>query len=174
MTTFAERWPSARLGRVARLRVVAAGLPGAHLHERVINADFDEVWRVVSDLERTTPLCEPDVQSLQVLARNDDRWQVRVRLPRWAASRSLHLDVTMRTGWCWMTSRPGFYVIGIAAEPAPGQPGATLLAHLEGVTLPHPPAAGWLVAPLLALSRWRHRLHVPRDAARLAAAIERP
>jgi hypothetical protein len=172
MTGVDQQWPTARLGPLARLRVLAEGLPGAHLHECVIEAAFAKVWTCVSDLERTTPLVEPDVQSLRVLERSGDDWQVRVRLPRWAGSMPLHLDVTMREGWCWMVSRPQLYVIGIAAEPVPDRPDATVVAQLEGAVLPGRSLARWAAGPVLGISRWRHRLHVPGDLARLAAYVE--
>jgi hypothetical protein len=172
MTNADDRWPVATLGDVARLRAIAAGLPGVHLHEQVIEAGFADVWGFVSDLERTTPLFEPDVQSLRVVARDGDRLRVRVRMPRWAGSVPLHLDATMRDGWCWMVARPQVYVIGIAAEPAVGRATGTLLAHMEGVVLPRRRGVAWATAPVLAVSRWRHRFHVPGDVARMARQIE--
>jgi hypothetical protein len=168
VVTSDDRWPIAQLSDVARLRVLAAGLPGVHRHEAVIEAEFPEVWGFFSDLERSTPLFESDVQSLRVFARDADQWKVRVRLAKWMGSMPLRLDVTMREGWCWMVSRPQFYVIGIAAEPVPG---GTLLGYMEGVVLPQPRGTRWLTAAPLALSRWRHRAHVPRDVARLTNLI---
>lgn len=171
MTDVADdrRWPSATLDRIARLRVVAAGLPGVHLHERELEAGFDDVWAFVSDLERTTPLFEPDVASLRILEQDGTRWRIQVRMPRWAAGMPLRLDVTMQDGWCWMITRPRLYAIGIAAEPTTT---GTRVAHLEGLFLPVPAWVRPLTKPLLAVSRWRHRIHVPRDLARMAALLE--
>jgi hypothetical protein len=157
-------WPTATLGTVSHLRVLAAGLPGAHLHEDVIDAPFDDVWSFVSDLERSAPLFDSDVHSLQVLDVDGEHWRIRARLPRWAATAPLHFDVTMRPGWCWMVSRPQAYVIGMAAERAGS---ATRFGHMEGVVLPAPRWLGPAVRPLLTASRWRHRFHVPGDVARI-------
>jgi hypothetical protein len=164
-----DGWPVAELSRVARLRVLAAGFPGAHLHEQVVEAPFEDVWRLVSDLEGSTPRYEPDVSSLRILHKDGERWRVRVRLPWWLGRAPMPLDVTMRDGWCWMIVRPQLYVIGIAAEPLGS---ATRLAHMEGFTLPGGRWRRRLARPLLAVSRWRHRVHVPRDVARLAALLE--
>jgi len=169
VTTHADdRWPIAELGDVARLRVLAEALPGVHRHETVIDAQFDDVWACISDLERSTPVFESDVQSLRVVARDGDDWKIRVRLPKWLASLPLRLDVTMRDGWCWMVARPQLYVVGIAAEPVEG---GTLLGFMEGVALPRWRGTRWLTAVPLALSRWRHRNHIPRDVARLVKLV---
>ena len=168
MSTGDRGWPEASLGDIARLRALAAGLPGVHVHEQVLDAPFDEVWAFVSDLERTTPLFEPDVSSLRILERRGQRWRVRVRLPWWVARAPLNLDVTMRDGWCWMVARPQLYVIGIAAEPAGA---GTRIAHMEGAVLAGPAVLRWLARPALAVSRWRHRFHVPRDVRRMVAVM---
>ncbi|MEY2403008.1 MAG: hypothetical protein QOD38_559 [Acidimicrobiaceae bacterium] len=171
MTIAEQAWPAARLGPLARLRAIAAGLPGVHLHEEVIDAAFDDVWRFVSDLERTTTTFEPDVRSLRILERDAAHWKVRIRLAPWLGALPLNLDVTMQDGWCWMISRPHLYVVGMAAEPLEGSPTATSYGHLEGVVLPTAPWARAAAWPILGISRWRHRVHVPRDVARIAAHV---
>lgn len=168
MTDLPDRWPTATVDRVARLRVLAAGMPGSHLDERVIAADFESVWATVADLETSGPAYDTDVHSVKVLARDGERWRIRARLAWWAATLPVPFDVTMRDGWCLMVSRPQLYVIGIAAEP---HPAGTRLAHLEGVNVPSPRWARLLLRPTHAISRWRHRRHVPRDVDRLEAYI---
>ncbi|MEY2474578.1 MAG: hypothetical protein QOK28_3907 [Actinomycetota bacterium] len=171
MTIADDAWPAARLGNLARLRAVAAGLRGVHFYERVIDAPFADVWAFASDLERTTRSFEPDVHSLRVLERNGDHWKVRVRMPRWAGTAPLTLDVTMRDGWCWMVSRPALYVVGMAAEPVDADGSQTRFGLAEGAVLPVAAWAQPATRPLLAVSRWRHRFHVPRDVARLGACV---
>lgn len=170
MSRVEQNWPTATLGTVGHLRVLAAGLPGAYLHEQIVDVPFDDVWDFVSDLERWAPLSDSDVHSLRVVHRDGERWRVRVRLPRWAATAPVQVDVTMVPGWCWMVTRPQAYVVGIAAEP---HGSGTRLAHMEGVVVPAPRWMAFAVRPLLAISRWRHRLHVPADVARMVAHIAR-
>jgi hypothetical protein len=140
-------WPAARLDPIARLRALAAGLPGAALHERVIDAPFADVWGYVSDLEHSVPEWDRDVARIRIVRSSGERlrvhsWSPRVPVP-------LGFDVTLRPGWCWMASH--LYVVGMAAVPDGDR---TRFAHLEGFV-----AGG----PLLRLSRWRHRAHVVRD-----------
>ena len=160
-----DLWPTATIDRIGRLRALAAGLRGAHLHEEVLDASFDDVWRFVSHLEHAVPLFDNDVRSLRVLHRDGERLRIRARLPLWAATAPIEFDVTLHAGWCWMVSRPQLYVVGMAAEPDGSH---TRFAHLEGVALP---AARWARAPVRAvhaLSRWRHRMHVPHDVEAIA------
>ena len=164
-------WPVAVLGHLGRLRALAAGLPGVHLHEQVIDAPFDEVWGTVTDLERNTPRYESDVRAVRVVERDGERWTIEARMPLWMSGAPLRFDVTMRDGWCWMVSRPQFYVVGFAAEPLADQ---TLFGHMEGLAVSSrvPTVLRPATRPLLALSRARHRRHVPRDVHRLAALLE--
>ena len=50
-----------RLDPVVRLRVLAAALPGSTLVSRELGAPFEEVWAVVEDLERFSPVYEQAV-----------------------------------------------------------------------------------------------------------------
>jgi hypothetical protein len=83
------------------------------------------------------------------------------RGPWWLGRRAIGFDVELRPGWCWMVARrPQLYVVGMAAVP---DGDGTLFGHLEGVVLPAPRWVSPLVRPILAVSRLRHRHHVPRD-----------
>jgi hypothetical protein len=162
-------WPTAELDGIARLRVLAAGLPGAVLHERTLAAPYDEVWGFLADLERSAPAFDSDVESLRVLRRQGDRLLIEAtnpwRLVRWR----LRFDVDLTDGWCWMVSRPQLYIVGMAAEPAGAH--STRFGHLEGLVVPGSRMRRAAASPLLALSRWRHRHHVPRDVDRIERCL---
>ena len=162
MTTRAgDGWPVAELDGLARLRTLATALPGVFLHERHIAHPPEDVWRVATDFEELVPIFEPDVSSIRILSRDGERVELLAHAPRWAGRRAIRFDAEVRPGWCWMVARrPRAYVIGMAAEP---DGDGTRFGHLEGVTLPAPRWAAPLVRPILAVSGWRHRHHVPRD-----------
>ncbi|MCW2914197.1 MAG: hypothetical protein JWN52_2265 [Actinomycetia bacterium] len=44
-------WPVADFDQVRRLRVMAAGIFGAELAEKIIPTPFDLAWRILSDIE---------------------------------------------------------------------------------------------------------------------------
>ncbi|HEY8545858.1 MAG TPA: hypothetical protein VIL36_12450 [Acidimicrobiales bacterium] len=172
MTTPA--FPEARLDRIARLHVLAAALPGSMVLETVIDAPFDRVWTWLADLERSVPAFECDVDALRVVRRRPrpeggERLRIRTR----SSARFLWLpvvfDVDLAPGWCWMVSRPQLYLVGMAAEPDGDR---TRFAQLEGFGTSGPPAVQALLRPLLGLSRWRHRRHVPRDVANITRLAE--
>jgi hypothetical protein len=153
-------WPEARLGRVARLRALAAGLPGAAVQERVIDAPFDELWAFVSDLERSVPAFDRTVARVRIVGRAGEH----VRMRAWAPGVPvpLPMDAVLRDGWCVMTSRPTFHVVVMAAEPRAD--GRTRYAHLEATAIAGPPVARALLWPLRALThRYLARYHVPGD-----------
>jgi hypothetical protein len=165
-----DGWPQARLDGLARLRVLAAGLPGTFLHERHLDHPVDDVWAVAADLEGAVPRYEPDVSSLRIRRRDGDRLDVVAHGPWWMGKRPVGFDVELRHGWCWMVARrPQVYVVGMAAEPE-GE--GTRFGHLEGVVLPSPRWAAPAVRPLLALSRFRHRHHVPHDVDGIVRLLE--
>jgi hypothetical protein len=156
-----SRWPTARLDRIARARALAAAAPGTWFEERVIHVPFDALWAFLADLEHSVPAFDTDVARLRVLRRDGSRLRIRTLaswkllwFPSW-------FDVDLHEGWCLMTSRPQAYVIVMAAEPA--GPRSTRLAHLEGIAVPGPAPLRRLLRPLLALSRHRHRRHLPHD-----------
>jgi hypothetical protein len=145
-------WPAARLDPIGKLRALEASLPGVAMRERVIDAPFDDVWGFVSDLETSVPEFERDVARLRVVRAAGDQLRVHSWSP--GVPVPLAFDVTLRPGWCWMVSTPRLYVVGMAAVPAGERGERTRFGHLEGFVTG---------GPLLRLSRWRHRRHVPRD-----------
>jgi len=167
--------PAARLDRIARLHVLAAGLPGVAVHETTFDAPFAQVWGWLSDLERSVPAFDSDVASLVVLRRapghdGGERLLIRSRSgPTWLWLPAV-FDVDLAPGWCWMASRPQTYVVGMAAEPDGDR---TRFGHLEGLAFSV--SRPWAVplVPVLALSAWRHRRHIPRDVAAMARHVER-
>jgi hypothetical protein len=162
-------WPIAELDRIARLRVLAAGLPGVVVHERLIPLPYEQVWGFLADLERSAPAFDRDVAALRVLRRQGERLVVEATSPWWFARLQMRFHVDLTDGWCWMVSRPQLYVVGMAAEPA-GDSG-TRLAHLEGSVVSGSRRRRAVAAPLLVLSRWRHRHHVPRDVDRIERCL---
>jgi len=160
-----EAWPRAELGKVARLRVLAAGLPGAVLEERIIDAPFDRVWPWVADLERSVPIFDRLVASVRVTEREGGRpVRIRARGPGPGRFLSVTFDVDLDDGWCWMVSRPHLYLVGMAAE---AQGSRTRWAHLEGFAM----AAPRFLRPVLAATRWRHRRHVAHDIDGITRAV---
>lgn len=148
-------WPVPEFDQVRRLRVLAAGIPGARVAERLIPAPFEEVWGIVSDLEHELGNFEPDMRSVTVL-RAGDRVEARARGVLGLRAR---FDVELDPGWCWMQSR--FLLIGLAAVPAPG---GTLVAATGGIRVPGRSA----LVPIGVLASNRRALR--RLAARLSAA----
>lgn len=156
-------WPVATLGPIGRARALAAGLPGAVLQEGVIDAPFAEVWGFVSDLERSVPTFDAVVARLRVVDRDGSRLRVRTRASWRMAGLPLDFEVDLEDGWCWMVGRPRVYVVAMAAEPHPDDPGRTRYAHLEGLTL-RPRA-------LARATRGRSRRHVASDVAGIERAL---
>lgn len=103
-------WPVTALDPVRRLRVMAAGVPGAVHAERVIAAGFDDVWTIASDLENELPHLLADVLSMRVTPGPGDRLTAHARGRLGQRARFV---VVMRPGWCWMQSR--FLIAGMAA-----------------------------------------------------------
>ncbi|WP_211216229.1 hypothetical protein [Longispora albida] len=114
---------------VARLRVLAAGIPGARVLEHRIEVSFPQVWRVMSDLEGDFGRFQPDMTGVTVLGRDGDRVTALAR-SRWGFR--ARLEGVVRPGWCWLQSR--FLIIGMAAVPAGD--GATRVALTGGVRVP--------------------------------------
>ena len=150
-----QLWPSARVGNVARLRALAAGLPHAAYAERTIDAPFDAVWAVFGDLERGVPKFEWSVRSLEIVKREGEALEIVSSGPLGARSR---FRAIWRPGWCVMTDFRGVGQIGMAAAPESEQ--RTRVAHFEGSRW-----LGRLVRPLLQRA-------VERDLAKLARLVE--
>ncbi|MEU6943850.1 hypothetical protein ABZ957_01175 [Streptomyces sp. NPDC046316] len=118
---------------VRRLRVMVAGVRGAHLVERVLPAPFDEVWGVMRDLEGGFGEFQPDMRSVRVLRVEGDGVEA---LARSRYGLRAHFHGVLRPGWCWLQSR--FLVVGMAAEAE--DDGRTRVALTGGVRVPGRPA----------------------------------
>jgi hypothetical protein len=123
------RWPTGDLDEVRRLRVLAAGIAGAHVTERVLDRPFGQVWPLLADLEGTFGLIEPDMRQVRVTRADGERVEARARSRFGMRAR---FDGVLRPGWCWLQSR--FLLIGVAAAPEPG--GGTRVALTGGVRVP--------------------------------------
>jgi len=156
-------WPAATLDPIARLRVLAAGLPGTVVEERRWDLPFDRVWGFVGDLERSVPTFDRSVGSIRALAREGSRLLVRAGGTWRTAYVPARFDVDLEPGWCWMVSRPRFYVVGMAAVP---DGDGTRYAHLEGVAL-----AGRALQPLARATTFKHRRHVAHDVGGIERAL---
>jgi hypothetical protein len=159
-------WPTATLSPSARLRALAAGLPGVVAERRVFDAPFERVWGFISDLPRSVPTFDDSVASLEVVSREGTRLRIRARTGWRAAGMPLAFDVDLEDGWCWMVSRPRVYVVGMAAQPDPDDAGRTVFTHLEGV-----PHGGRILGPLLRAAHPIHRRHVRSDLDGMARAL---
>ncbi|WP_328994006.1 hypothetical protein OG394_06465 [Kribbella sp. NBC_01245] len=124
-----QNWPAVELDNVRRLHVLAAGIAGAAVTERVIDAPFERVWVLLSDLQGAFGEIQPDMRSLRVERREGERVTA-VAQSRFGMR--ARLDGVVRPGWCWLQSR--FLLIGMAATPEPG--GGTRVAMTGGVRVP--------------------------------------
>lgn len=127
MSEMLERnWPEAKLNDVERLRVLAAGLSGAVLAERVFEHPIEKVWGLAGDLENGTKQIELGVRSATITSRDGDRLKLHAQT---VVGIPLEFDVELRFGWCLMQSKTS--CIGMAAiEEEPGR--TTRFAHFEG------------------------------------------
>ncbi|MFE4260501.1 SRPBCC family protein [Streptomyces sp. NPDC056883] len=114
---------------VARLRIMAAGVPGARVVEATLPAPLEAVWAVMSDLEGEFGRFQPDMRSVRVLRVAGDRVEALARSKYGLRAR---FHGVLRPGWCWLQSR--FLIIGMAAAPAPD--GGTRVALTGGVRVP--------------------------------------
>lgn len=150
-------WPRAELDPVARLRVLAAGLPHVALVERVYDAPLVDVWGIAGDLEHGVPRFEGGIRHIGVEPAGGsappDRLVVHARS---AFGPRLRFEAELRPGWCLM--RSPFSQIGMAAR-AEDDGRRTRFAHFEGV-----PGPGRLLKPIL-------RLKIRRELERLGRLL---
>jgi hypothetical protein len=104
-------------------RLLVAALPGAIVAEPTLDAPFDRVWRVVSDLEVMVARYEPSVHAVEVVDRKGERAHVVVTL---RGGHREPMQVRLVPGWCLMHSAST--LVAFAARPAGER---TVLAHLE-------------------------------------------
>lgn len=124
-----SNWPTADLDPVRRLRVLAAGVRGAAVTERVVDAPLDTVWAMLSDLEGSFRELQPDMRTVTVLTGRDGRVEA---LARSRFGMRAHFDGSLRPGWCWLQSR--FLIVAMAAAAEPD--GRTRVALTGGIRLP--------------------------------------
>jgi hypothetical protein len=146
----AERWPSARVDDVARLRAIAAARPHVAYRERTIEAPFDVVWSIFGDLEGGVPRFDHYVRWIRITSRDGERLTLESNAP---FGGTLHLDAIHRPGWCVMRSFAA--EVGMAASPR--GPQRTRVAHFEGSR------------PFGALGRWWLGRTLERELETLAA-----
>lgn len=132
------QWPRAELDSIARLRVIAAAIPGSAVTETLITQPFDAVWAVASDLEGELSHSIDVVRSVQIVSREADR---AVALIHGHSRLRAHFEIVQRPGWCVMQSR---FIIGAMA--AAEDPHGTRFALLGAVRIP----GARTVSPLLA------------------------
>ncbi|WP_405493303.1 hypothetical protein [Streptomyces sp. NBC_00096] len=107
-----ESWPVAEIDSVRRLRVIARTTPGAGFAEHLLDAPFEQVWSLASDLENQMPRLITDISAFTVTSAAGDRLEARARSPLGMRAR---FDIVLRPGWCLMQSR--FVLGGMAAVP---------------------------------------------------------
>ncbi|MET9962965.1 SRPBCC family protein [Streptomyces sp. NPDC006326] len=123
-------YPSpAPIDAVSRLRIMAAGVRGSRIAERVVPAPVEAVWAVMADLEGGFGRFQPDMRGVRVLRVTGDRVEA---LARSKYGFRAHFRGVLRPGWCWLQSR--FLIIGMAAAAEPG--GGTRVALTGGVRVP--------------------------------------
>ncbi|WP_369259388.1 hypothetical protein [Streptomyces sp. R35] len=123
-----SEWPVAGLDPVRRLRVLAAGVRGAHVTEGFVAAPYDRVWALLADLEGAFGRITPDMRGLRVVRLDGVRVEALVRSKYGMRAR---LRGEQRPGWCWLQSR--FLLIGVAAAP---DGDGTRVAFTGGVRVP--------------------------------------
>ena len=121
-------WPSAELTEVERFRAMAAGVPGAAVTERVVDAPIERVRELLMDLDVFAEI-QADLVSAEVVRRDGDRVVVLAKGRRGQRAR---LEGQLRPGWCWLQSR--FLIIGMAVAPEPD--GGTRVALTGGIRIP--------------------------------------
>jgi hypothetical protein len=128
-------WPDAGLSTVARLRILAATLPGAGHAETTIDVPFAEAWPRLMELERSVPAADRGVRAIRVLDRSisDDGAEL-LDIRAWTTfGLPQRFDVRVEEGFCLMRGRGRLFVVVMAAEPVADDPTRTRYAHVEAV-----------------------------------------
>jgi hypothetical protein len=120
---------SAVMDPIERLHLIAAGIPGAAVVERVLDAPFESVWATATDFEGALRGFEVSVSRARIVKRDGETVTLESRLP--LVRLRQRVDVHVREGWCLMQGR-GF-VAGMAARPEGER---TRFAHLEAARMP--------------------------------------
>lgn len=146
----------ARLDPLRRARVLASVVPGLSIRESVVDAPFDTVWSMASDLERQLPeLAGWAARHASITDRNGGHLTLHVVGP---VGLTDDFDTVLRPGWCWMQGR--FLCAGMAAIPEGNQ---TRFAYLGGLRVPGRRATtatvGWQVGRALRRLRSRAEQH---------------
>jgi hypothetical protein len=124
-----DNWPTAELDPVRRLRVLAAGIPGAAVTERVFDRPLAQVWELMWGEGRAFAELQPDMRSITRLTVAGDHVSLHARSHYGMRA---HLKGVARPGWCWLQSR--FLLIGMAATEEPD--GRTRVALTGGIRIP--------------------------------------
>jgi hypothetical protein len=136
-------WPDAELDPVRRLHVMAAGIPGLVVSERVIPIPVESLWAVASDLERSlASLSGHYVTSFRYISSDGERHEALVRGRLGIRDR---FRIILRPGWCWMDGH--VLCAGMAAVP---HEDGTRFVWAAGVTVPGGRALRPLIRPILA------------------------
>lgn len=123
-------WPAPPdLDPVRRLYALAAGVGGARVSEREIDAPYATVWPLLADLDGELARLVPDMRRLKVTAIDGDRVKATARSRFGPVAR---FEGVRRPGWIWLQSR--FVLFGMAATPTPD--GHTRVAFTGGVRVP--------------------------------------
>ncbi|HEX7166407.1 MAG TPA: hypothetical protein VF230_05430 [Acidimicrobiales bacterium] len=125
--TSGRAWPVAELDPVRRVRVLAAGITGAGFSERVLDAPYDQVWSWLSDLERSIPSFDPEVDAIRVTRRDGDR--IRLLATARLFPVPYPFDVRLTDGFCMMRAAGGLFLVVMGARPEGD--GRTRYAQIE-------------------------------------------
>lgn len=136
------QWPAAQLDPLRRLHVMAEGIPGLVISERIIPVPFDTLWRIASDLEHTlNSLSGNYVTSFEYSAIDGERREAMVRGRFGIRDR---FRIVLQPGWCWMDGR-----VLCAAMAAVQAPEGTRFAWAAGLRVPGGRFARPLTKPVL-------------------------
>jgi hypothetical protein len=129
------RWPTATLDPIRRARVMAAAVPGGFA-EAVFDVPYERAWSWLTDLERSVPAFDAQVDRLRITERRPDSDGVGEHISFIATNHHLSLPFTARLedGWCVMQSRFRIFVVVMAAVPEGTD--RTRYAQLEAVPRP--------------------------------------